>query len=282
MTEQYMLELHSRVRDHHLEALTLEHPVMVTVLQGSQNYDLELENGEYVDGTPYISDVDTKCIVLPTFDEFCQGKQPISSTHERENKEHIDLKDIRIMFDTFKKQNINFVEVLFSDFYRVNIDYLEEWNELQALGERLVHCHPSQTLRTMAGQSMEKRKALEHPYPTIKWKIDKWGFDGKQLSHILRINEFMKNYLKGIPFKECLKNHTRESWEMIIRAKLNDYPLDQARELAQRYDDENKALKDDYISQYGDGVIDPGVYEELNDIKVRILRKHFKKELEIE
>ena len=43
-----------------------------------------------------------------------------------ENNEHIDVKDIRLMFDNFKKQNINFLEILFTKFGIVNEKYLDE------------------------------------------------------------------------------------------------------------------------------------------------------------
>ena len=39
-----------------------------------------------------------------------------------------------------------------------------------------------------------KLKALKHPYPTIVDKINKYGYDPKQLHHILRMNDFIKKY----------------------------------------------------------------------------------------
>ena len=103
-------EIDNSVRAHYADALkVLDGKNMFGVfLQGSQNYNLDIYTDEYR------SDVDTKCIVLPSFEDFCKGNSPISTTYERENKEHIDLKDIRVMFDVFKKQNVNFVEILLS------------------------------------------------------------------------------------------------------------------------------------------------------------------------
>lgn len=65
-------------------------------LQGSQNYGLDYEG----------SDIDTKAIVLPTFSDFVLNAKPVSTTHIMENNEHVDFKDIRLMFDCIKKQNI--------------------------------------------------------------------------------------------------------------------------------------------------------------------------------
>jgi len=261
----------ARLQEHYVEALSVGKELIVVSLQGSQNYNLDLYTDEYK------SDIDTKAIVLPSFDDFCNSSKPFSHTHVRGNEEHIDMKDIRVMFDTFKKQNINFVEILFSDWYVVNEKYKMTWDRLRDLGEDLVHCHPAQTLRTMAGMCYEKHKALCHPYPTIKHKIDKYGYDGKQLHHIIRVHEFMKNYLSGRSFKECL-TATGEVKDLLIEAKLNMFSLDAAIKLA----DENLAavdkLKADYIEKYGDN-INPVPYKILEDIKLDTLKQWFKEQL---
>lgn len=261
-----------KIYEHFEEACSIGHEIFGVFLQGSQNYNLDIYNSEYK------SDVDTKAIILPSFDDFCCCKSPISTTHERENKEHIDLKDIRTIFENFKKQNVNFIEILFTDYFVVPSRYYDYYMQLRNLAERLAHCHPAKTLRAMAGMSMEKKTALCHPYPTIKWKIDKWGYDGKQLHHIIRINDFMKRYIAGVPFADCLKVTNEELRSCLEKAKLNQFSLKDAIELANGYDNANKKLKDTYIEKYGDAV-DETPYNELNDIKIEVLKAHFKRKL---
>lgn len=261
-----------KLREHYDEALTLGHEVFCVVLQGSQNYNLDINNKLYQ------SDVDTKAIVLPSFNDFTRGKAPVSTTHIRKNNEHIDLKDIRIMFETFKKQNVNFVEVLFSEYFVVPSKYFAFWMMLRELGERLTHCNPSQTLKTMAGLSHEKHKALCHPYPTIKEKIDRYGYDGKQLHHIIRINDFMKKYINGIPFSQCLTERDKATLDRLNDAKLNNFSLKQALEIADELDKENGELKDKWIAEHGTKV-DDTVYKEIDDIKVDVLKQWFKEQL---
>ena len=261
-----------KIYEHFEEACSIGHEIFGVFLQGSQNYNLDIYNSEYK------SDVDTKAIILPSFDDFCCCKSPISTTHERENKEHIDLKDIRTIFENFKKQNVNFIEILFTDYFVVPSRYYDCYMQLRNLAERLAHCHPAKTLRAMAGMSMEKKTALCHPYPTIKWKIDKWGYDGKQLHHIIRINDFMKRYIAGVPFADCLKVTNEELRSCLEKAKLNQFSLKDAIELANDYDNANKKLKDTYIEKYGDAV-DETPYNELNDIKIEVLKAHFKRKL---
>lgn len=79
----------------HLEAVKGKHPEWVGIfLQGSQNYNLDYEG----------SDVDSKLIVLPSFEDFVLNKSPYSYTHIMENDEHVDVKDIRLMLDCFKSR----------------------------------------------------------------------------------------------------------------------------------------------------------------------------------
>lgn len=101
-----------RLREHYDEACGLipEDRIVGVFLQGSQNYGLDYEG----------SDVDSKCIVIPTLEDICFNKKAISTTHIRKNDEHIDLKDIRLMFQTFRKQNMNFVEILFTEYKIIN------------------------------------------------------------------------------------------------------------------------------------------------------------------
>lgn len=264
--------IQARLQEHYKEALSLGHEVFCVVLQGSQNYNLDIYSDNYK------SDVDTKAILLPSFDEFCRDRAPISTTHVRDNDEHIDLKDIRVMFETFKKQNVNFVEILFSKYYIVPEKYAAYWRQLRALGEKLTHCHPSQTIKTMAGLSMEKRKALCHPYPTIKDKIDKYGYDGKQLHHIVRINEFLKNYIASIPFKKCLTQHDFDILTLMVNAKLNEFSLDEALKLADTLNDETNAIKNKFLDENG-VACDPTPYEALDKLKVKILKQWFKEQL---
>lgn len=262
----------NRVQQHYKEACLMGNEVFGIFLQGSQNYNLDIYSEQYQ------SDVDTKAIILPSFDDFCRGNQPISTTAIRSNDEHIDLKDIRVIFDTFKKQNVNFVEILFTKYFIVADKYVKFWNKLRRLSEELVHCHPSQTLKTMAGLSYEKRKALCHPYPTIKDKIDKYGYDGKQLHHIIRINEFMKNYISGMPFADCLTSHDERVLILMTEAKLNTISLADALKIAQELDEENTALKNKYIDEHGTSC-DPSAYAKLEQIKIDVLRQWFKEQL---
>lgn len=170
-------------------------------LQGSQNYRLSYAS----------SDIDSKVIVLPSIDDIVLNKKPISETLLMPNDEHVDMKDIRLMFDCFKKQNINFVEILFTEYFILNPLYAATYfQEVLYYKEKIARYSEWNTLSCIKGMTMEKYKALKHPYPTIKHRIDAFGYDPKQLHHMFRMMEFCERYIDGEPYKDCLISKQRD------------------------------------------------------------------------
>ena len=52
---------------------------------GSQNYGLDIYDNDYM------SDVDTKAIILPSFEDIVLNREPKSTTIVLDNNEHIDV-----------------------------------------------------------------------------------------------------------------------------------------------------------------------------------------------
>ena len=257
-----------RVQEHYDYLQEKGYEIVFLALQGSQNYGLDVYDEEYM------SDVDTKAVVLPSFEDFVYNRQPVSETIVLENNEHIDVKDVRVMFETYKKQNVNFIETLFTEFRIVNEKYKDLAQMLFDNAEDIAHINVNQALRCMAGMSMEKYKALENPYPTIKDKIDKYGYDPKQLHHILRMNDFIKKYAKGMSYNECL---IPDESTYLIEVKKGVIPLDVARKLAQETDCDTKRIKDSNV--YQEDIINPKGIDVLNIVKFDLLERKFKEDL---
>ena len=108
------------------------------------------------------------------------NSKPVSTTHIRANEEQIDFKDVRLYIDTFRKQNLNFLEILFTNYFVVNPTYAKEWNRLLEHREEISHYNPFRAMKTMKGIAMEKYHAMEHPYPSKLDILAKYGYDGKQ------------------------------------------------------------------------------------------------------
>lgn len=257
-----------RVKEHYCYLLSKGYEIVFLALQGSQNYGLDVYDEEYM------SDVDTKAVVLPSFEDFVYNRQPVSTTIVLENNEHIDVKDIRVMFDTYKKQNVNFIETLFTKFKIINSKYMDLVEPLFENREEIAHINVNQALRCMAGMSMEKLKAMEHPYPTIVDKIEKYGYDPKQLHHIFRMNDFIRKYAKGKSYEECL---IPDNKEFLIDIKKGCYSLEEARELAKSKDENTKLIKEENI--ISEDIINQKGIEILDKVKYDLLKAKFKEDI---
>lgn len=184
------------VREHYEEAKQYfdESRIVGIFYQGSANYGLDTEH----------SDIDTKLIVTPTFDDLAFNLKPVSTTHIRENNEHIDFKDIRLMLQTFRKHNINFIEILFTPYYILNPKYEDFWKQLIAEREMIAHSNPLAAFKAMRGVALEKYHALSHLYPSKADVLTKYGYDPKQLHHLLRIDRFMEAFMDNNTYEDCL------------------------------------------------------------------------------
>lgn len=266
------LKITNRLREHKEYIEKLGYELVGIFVQGSQNYNLDIYDDQYS------SDIDTKAIVLPTFEDFVDGKEPISTTIILDNNEHIDVKDIRVMFDIFKKSNINYLEILFTKFYILNSKYSDMFKLVMDNAERLAFANMKALLNAICGMSMQKYIALKHPYPTLIDKINKYGYDPKQLHHIYRLNYFMKNILSGKTFRQSLLDHDTET---LLNIKKGILPLDEAEKEALRLNEETHNLKDQYVS-LNNIVLDEDAYSLYKECKKNILRKWFSEQIKID
>ena len=259
-----------RLQEHYQEALTIfpKDKILGIFIQGSQNYGLDYSG----------SDIDTKCIVLPTLEEICLNKQATSYTHVRANNEHIDFKDLRVITGDFKKQNINFLEVLFTKYRIINKDYKKLFDRMFTYNEDIARYDNYRFVRATAGMSMEKHKALELDRPSQHDEIVKYGWATKQLHHLERLNTFIKRWVNDEAFEECLIDPRSEYLTMIKQNGHEMFTLEEARVIAKKYDDETNTIKEEYISTH-EHVINEGVGNMINDVVVNIIRESLKKEI---
>lgn len=259
--------LFKKIKEHYNE-IKDKYEVVGIFLQGSQNYGLDIYDDDYK------SDVDTKAIVLPTFEDVVHNSAPISTTIVRENNEHIDVKDVRVMLDTFKKQNINFLEILFTKYKIINPKYKDLIQPLFTYNERIARLDINKGLNCQAGMSQQKYVALKHPYPTIIDKIEKFGYDPKQLHHIVRMFDFINKFVAGKPYSECLLASDRD---YLIKIKKGALPLEQAEYLA--YSTNKSTYEISKFYQKDDNLIDNFAVKVLDDVKFSLLKRYFTSQL---
>lgn len=264
-----------RVQEHYDYLQSLGYEVVCVCLQGSQNYGLD----EYSD--EYMSDIDTKAIVLPPLDDFIAASPPVSKVVIMDNNEHAEVKDIRVMFEMFKKANISYIELLFTDFKIINPEWAEFIEPLFANRELISKYNRIQFLRCIAGMAYEKRKALCHPYPGIIEKIEKYGYDGKQLHHIARLYEFLTRFNNGESIENCFKSNNREELMMYKKQMNADGSVLSAEDAAKIADElvsRITALKDYMIDHYHIKVKSTAI-EILDEIKYNIIKEMLRREL---
>ena len=242
------------------------HNVLGVFLQGSQNYNLDY----------YGSDIDTKALIIPSFEDFVVNRKPVSTTTILESNEHIDVKDVRLMHGTFRKQNINFLEILFTKYRYLNPEYEHLYQPMFDNAERIAHYNNYAAVNCIAGMAYEKHKAMEHPYPTLIEKIEKYGYDNKQLHHILRCEEFLTRYIEGVPYAQCL---IPTNPQHLIEVKSHyKYSLEEAREIANDSVNRIREIKQKYMDNHS-VVIDSEVDDIMNGVLFDVLKHSFRKEL---
>lgn len=238
-------------------------------IYGSQNYGLDLYTDEYQ------SDVDMKAIIVPTLDDLIKNSKPVSTVVDTEWGQ-CDVKDIRIYFQTLLKANPAYVETLYTKYHIVDDKFSNEFDKIFKLRDDLMKALEPQFIRAIYGMMCEKEKALCHPYPSIKDKIDKYGYDGKQAHHIFRLHLLMEDYFTyGIPLNKCLAPTMCN--DLLMNYKINFYSLGKAKQDVAHYMRVSKNRKDDYFSY--EKQIDYSIKDTFLALSQQIIKNKIKQEI---
>lgn len=191
-------------------------------LYGSQNYDLDTEN----------SDVDTKAIVLPTIHELMLYKKVSHTFIVRENEEgQCDVKHIQLMFENFMKQNINFLELLYTPYYVVADNFRDLWKQVVSGRDLIAGCNIKKMIHAAAGMGKQKYTAMEKRFESKIPLIEKYGYDPKQLASLLRLEYFCEYYLEYNNFEKATHPEGL-SRDTILSVKVTPPSLAVARKMA--------------------------------------------------
>ena len=250
----------------HLEAANVKGENWVSLMAyGSQNYGLDTPN----------SDVDTRLIVLPSFEDIVLNKKPVSYTKVLPNEEHIDFKDIRLFIDCLKKQNMAYLECIFTSYKMASSVYWNEWQALLKEREAIARYNPYKAVKTMKGIAMEKYHAMEHEYPTKLDVLATYGYDPKQLHHLLRVEEYIARYINGESYEDCLHPHRPD---YLMDVKKGYYDLETARVVANTAINNIIRVADDFCAKTEDKG-NPEVNEFLDDVMYRMMKICVQEEL---
>lgn len=262
MTKDKVTDIYMRLGQHLNESYDYfnKNQIIGIFLQGSQNYGLDLPN----------SDIDTKLIVAPSFRDLALNKKSVSHTHVRENEEHTDWKDIRLYMETFRKQNLNFLEILFTDFYWINPLYAEEWNRLIEERENIARMNPVRAVKSMYGLALTKYKNIERFHPTHADIFEKYQYNPKEVSHLVRIRDYLDRYIAGEEYKSCM-TPKGEMFDLIMDLKLGKYSLEEVRKIADENIEHVEKISKEFIDnneEYEDELI----RRLMEDVQYNIMR----------
>ena len=163
-----------------------EEDIVGVFLYGSQNYNLDRKN----------SDIDVKVITLPSLDTIAKGANPYSKEKEIFDKDEIalgkmDIKEIRKMTDMYKKQNINFIETLFTDYYILNPSYEHIFKEYFInKREEIAYYDMSKAIISSGYQALST--------------LDVKNPSGKVFVNAVRLLRFFHKYKRKLPYKDCI------------------------------------------------------------------------------
>lgn len=233
-------------------------------IYGSQNYGLDIDTDDYK------SDIDMKAIIVPTLDDLVRNSKPVSTTIETEWGQ-CDLKDIRTFFQTLLKANPAYIETLYTNYYIVDPKFTNEFYNIFKLKDKLVETLAAQFLRSMYGMMCEKQKALCHPYPTIAHKIEKWGYDGKQAHHILRLWIMMQDYfVRKLPLNACM--YPTGSIEELVELKLNKWTLESVKLFVEETMSKAKDFRDEILSSIDESKLDYSIKDKFLKLSQDIIK----------
>lgn len=236
---QHMLEHEQYLKEHYPE---IANRVIYIALQGSQNYRQDYYTEDYN------SDVDTKAIYIPSLYEMVLNTERLSQTYILPNEEHIDVKDIRLYFDLLKKQNISYIETLVTDFFLVRDSYESFITELRQLADDILKINRNLLLDRFVGVTKQKQENYKKMTPAQSLKVAKYGYDGKNLHHAIRINNLLKMLLADVPLKQALCSNSLVR-EELRKAKFNEYSLEEADKIMETMVKDTKMLANTYKSE---------------------------------
>ena len=186
-----MTNVQERLAAHYAKACEHygEENILGVFLYGSWNYGSNLPD----------SDVDTKCILIP--DLYHLAIKPYEVKHLDVDGEVCECMTIQHMVDNWKKQNINFLEIMYTGYYIVSPKFIPEWFDFIAeWREALAHYDVKKAILSMGNQAL-------HTY-----KQDPTDF--KKQMNTIRIYHSLVRLINNHNYWYCIHSQENEAQEL--------------------------------------------------------------------
>ena len=226
-----------------------EDSILGVFLYGSWNYGTNLLD----------SDVDTKCILIP--DLYHLAIKPYEVKHLEVDGEVCECMTIQHMVDNWKKQNINFLEILYTPYFIINPKFIPESFDFSAeWREALAHYDVKKAILSMGNQAL-------HTY-----KQDPTNF--KKQMNTYRIYLSLFRLINGSKYWDCIHFDDSQQIQLqIIRHQgCPSMSMDYALEWLKRYIDDAEHLANRYYKKY-DSQSKTAIDEACNDFILSLIKK---------
>ena len=196
-------------------------------LVGSQNYGTDIAS----------SDVDTTLVVTPTLDEIYSGYKPESSTLKlKESNEQIKIKDIRQFINEIKKQNLNILETLYTDYCIINPSYKNTWELLRSKRDEITRLNPMLAVKAIKGNALN---TFDRIY------IENGDISFKQVANLVRYEYYLIKYIHNEPFLNCIQPD-EETKKYILQIRNGEMGQTSLRTIAETTAENIRKLVDEY------------------------------------
>lgn len=239
---------------------------------GSMNY-----TGLFVAG---VSDIDTKTLLLPNTKMLILGEMAPNTEYPVQFGDSTPalatVKDVREYFKVLLKLNPAFIEPVFSKWVAINPKYFAELDLLRRHLRHFLAANPYNLYRATLGMIEQKYHALEHHYESKAEVLAEYGYDPKQLVHIVRLYYFLLKFASSGDFETALKFRS----ELACSIKSNPPSLEKAREFANFYRDTAATLVyEQCAANPQNKEIAKEFKEQLDALSVRLIAKHLNLEV---
>lgn len=215
-------------------------------LQGSQNYNVHTAT----------SDVDSKLVLVPTVRSLIRGTKlafdldiPCGDTVEK-----CSVKPFKDFEALFFKGNFNNLEILFTEYKLQTFSSVVPI--LEAKREEIVAMIWPSLVSACLGMQNQKKSGLYKCTEGTKNFFDKYGYDNKNLIHILRIAYSVSKYQTFGNFAEALLVDEEEMQKIISDIRCGVVCKDEVDGMV------DGAIKS--VEVVRDNLRDAGMYEQMN------------------
>ena len=261
--------IQEKVNSHYdyVAGLFQEKRVIGAFYRGSANYRLDTED----------SDVDTIVLIAPSIEDVVGCAKPIRQTFITGEGEHIDIKDFRLFINELRKMNPGLLEILFTKFFEVNKDFDKYFMVLRGNNEIIARYNRNRLVNNIYNMGRQAYQRLEARTPRTKDIIDEYGYNPKNLYHLIRMEKMLKRYINGGSFRYCL-DCGRDADH--LAAKRGEFSKEEAIGIA---DDAYYLLEDHYRVWNSElitsGVINLNAAKVLREVNEDLIKDYMKKEL---